>query len=309
MIDQQALPIGVFDSGVGGLTVLRAMCERLPHENFLYMGDTARLPYGTKSQDTIIRYSLQTTAKLVERGIKMLVIACGTASSAALPILRQHYAPLPVIGVIEPGAAAAVAASACKHVAIIATEASIRGKAYEHAIHACDPSVRVTSQPCTLFVALAEEGWTSGPLVEGIAARYLSEMFAGSSASAGDQAPLPSCGKARTQSTQGAQRAQGEISKASAGPDTLLLGCTHFPPLRAALQNVVGPHIKLVDSATTTAEAVFQSLHASGLAQKNGQHSSQRTFLTTDDVERFQRTGSLFFGASIAHKHIELVDL
>lgn len=291
MTDQQALPIGVFDSGVGGLTVLRAMCERLPHENFLYMGDTARLPYGTKSQDTIIRYSLQTTAKLVERGIKMLVIACGTASSAALPILREHYAPLPVIGVIEPGAAAAAAASQCKHVAVIATEASIRGKAYEHAIHRCDPSVRVTGRPCTLFVALAEEGWTSGPLVEGIAARYLSEIFA-----------MPPEG-------QTAPPTVDPSAEATAGPDTLLLGCTHFPPLRAALQQVVGPHIRLVDSATTTAEAVFHALHTLSLEQKKGQRPGQCTFLTTDDVERFQRTGSLFFGASIAPEHIELVDL
>lgn len=284
MIDQQALPIGVFDSGVGGLTVLRAMCECLPHENFLYMGDTARLPYGTKSQDTIIRYSLQTTAKLVERGIKMLVIACGTASSAALPILRKHYAPLPVIGVIEPGAAAAVAASQRKHVAVIATEASIRGKAYEHAIHACDPSVRVTGRACTLFVALAEEGWTSGPLVQGIATRYLADIFA-----------VP-------------HEAQAAVHLPP-GPDTLLLGCTHFPPLRAALQEVAGPHIRLVDSASTTAEAVCQSLRTLGLEQKSGQSPGQCTFLTTDDVERFQRTGSLFFGAPIAHAHIELVDL
>lgn len=287
MTNQKALPIGVFDSGVGGLTVLRAMCERLPHEDFVYMGDTARLPYGTKSQDTIIRYSLQTTAKLVERGIKMLVIACGTASSAALPVLRQRYAPLPVIGVIEPGAAAAVAASQRKHVVVIATEASIRGKAYEHAIHQYDSTVRVTGRPCTLFVSLAEEGWTDGPLVEGIAARYLSGIFA-----------VP----------QGSEPASPTIEP-TVEPDTLLLGCTHFPPLRAALQNVVGPQVNLVDSATTTAEAVFQSLQASGLRQDKTGHRGQCAFLTTDDVERFQRTGSLFFGAPIAPEHIELVDL
>ncbi|MEG2172253.1 MAG: glutamate racemase [Desulfovibrionaceae bacterium] len=283
MTKHTALPIGVFDSGVGGLTVLRAIRERLPHENFLYMGDTARLPYGTKSQDTIIRYSLQTTAKLVERGVKMLVIACGTASSAALPILRETFAPLPVIGVIEPGAAAAVAASRCKHVMVIATEASIRGKAYEHAMRQCDAQIRVTGRPCTLFVALAEEGWTSGPLVEGIAARYLADLFTGK-----DTGTLPA-------------------------PDTLLLGCTHFPPLREALQKVVGPGITLVDSATTTAEAVFQALQRMhirrAIPQSLEEQTGQCVFLTTDDVERFQRTGSLFFGAPIAREHIELVDL
>lgn len=282
MTETTSLPIGVFDSGVGGLTVLRAIRERLPHENFLYMGDTARLPYGTKSQDTIIRYSLQTAAKLVERGIKMLVIACGTASTAALPVLRETFAPLPVIGVIEPGAAAAVAASRHKHVVVIATEASIRGKAYERAMHHFDADVRVTGRPCTLFVPLAEEGWTSGPLVEGIVARYLSDIFTGS-----------------------------ENVDDMSSPDTLLLGCTHFPPLREALQKVVGPQITLVDSANTTAGAVFQALEASGMRRSatSGTACGQCLFLTTDDVERFQRTGSLFFGAPIAHEHIELVDL
>lgn len=285
MTGSQTLPIGVFDSGVGGLTVLRALRERLPHENYLYMGDTARLPYGTKSQDTIVRYSLQTTAELVKRGIKMLVIACGTASSAALPVLREAYAPLPVIGVIEPGAAAAVAASQCGHVVVIATEASIRGKAYEEAMQRIRHDVRVTGQPCTMFVPLAEEGWTTGPLVEAIADRYLHDIFDPAAHAGGVQ------------------------------PDTLLLGCTHFPPLRAALQNVVGPQVRLVDSASTTAAAVFQILQAHHMLRDSPQEreestaSGQCSFLTTDDVERFERTGSLFLGAPIARKSIELVDL
>lgn len=276
MTKQQNLPIGVFDSGVGGLTVLRAMRQRLPAENFLYMGDTARLPYGTKSQDTIVRYAVQAARCLVKRGVKMLVIACGTASTAALPLLRETFTPLPVIGVIEPGAAAAVAASKQGHVVLIATEASVRGKAYEQAMQALNPQIRVTGRPCTLFVALAEEGWTSGPLVEGVAARYLSELFA---------------------PEQPADR-----------PDTLLLGCTHFPPLRQTLQKVVGPDVTLVDCASTTAEAVLQSLHSSGLAA-SPQQSGQCHFLTTDDVARFQRSGSLFFGAPLATKDIELIDL
>lgn len=284
MTGSKALPIGVFDSGVGGLTVLRALRERLPHEDYLYMGDTARLPYGTKSQDTIVRYSLQTTAELVKRGIKMLVIACGTASTAALPVLRATYAPLPVIGVIEPGAAAAVAASQCGHVVVIATEASIRGKAYDEAMQRIRHDVQVTGQPCTLFVPLAEEGWTTGPLVEGIAERYLHDIF--------DPA----------------------THKDELLPDTLLLGCTHFPPLRAALQKVVGPQVRLVDSASTTAAAVFQILQAHHMLQEPASATGTEPtghcqFLTTDDVDRFQRTGSLFLGAPIAREAIELVDL
>lgn len=292
MSDQQNLPIGVFDSGVGGLTVLRAMRHSLPAENFLYMGDTARLPYGTKSQDTIVRYAVQAASCLVERGIKMLVIACGTASSAALPVLRDTFAPLPVIGVIEPGAAAAVAASKQKHVVVIATEASIRGKAYEKAMQSHDPQIRVTGRPCTLFVALAEEGWTSGPLVEGVASRYLSELFTPGQPPAAGQNPPPN----------------SPTATPSATPDTLLLGCTHFPPLREALQKVVGPEVTLVDSASTTAEAVRRSLHSSGMAATATQQGHCH-FLTTDDVARFQRTGSLFFGAPLPLEHIELIDL
>ena len=164
-----SLPIGIFDSGMGGLTVLKAISGRLPGENLLYLGDTARLPYGTKSRDTIIRYTLKAAGRLVDEGVKMLVVACNTATCAALPELREHFAPLPVLGVVRPGAEAAVAASRNKRIVVIATEATIAGGAYQQAIASLCPEARVQGRACTLFVPLAEEGWMDGPIVEGIA--------------------------------------------------------------------------------------------------------------------------------------------
>ena len=172
-----SLPIGIFDSGMGGLTVLKAISGRLPGENLLYLGDTARLPYGTKSRDTIIRYTLKAAGRLVDEGVKMLVVACNTATSAALPELREHFAPLPVLGVVRPGAEAAVAASRNKRIVVIATEATIAGGAYQQAIASLCPEARVQGRACTLFVPLAEEGWMDGPIVEGIASRYLGDLF------------------------------------------------------------------------------------------------------------------------------------
>ncbi len=195
-------PIGVFDSGVGGLTVLRALREALPAQDFIYLGDTARLPYGTKSPETVARYSLQCAAALLERGIGSLVVACNTASASALGALRERYPALPVIGVIEPGAEAAVAASASQHIAVIGTEGTIRGGAYQTAIHRRSPEARVTSCACSMFVALAEEGWTQGPVAEAVAHRYLDPIF--------DVADSPDC---------------------------LVLGCTHFPALIDAIRS------------------------------------------------------------------------
>src|SRR5271165_183640 len=159
-------PIGVFDSGVGGLTVLRALRDELPHEQFVYLGDTARLPYGTKSAETVVRYALQAADALLGRRIRCLVVACNTASASALDALRLHHPALPVIGVIEPGAQAAVAASASQNIAVIATEGTVGGAAYQTAIHRINPSARVTSRACSLFVSMAEEGWTEGPIAE-----------------------------------------------------------------------------------------------------------------------------------------------
>src|SRR5688500_7526465 len=160
------LPIGVFDSGVGGLTVLRALRQRLPNEQFIYLGDTARLPYGTKSGASVLRYSIQAAEFLVNQGIKYLVIACNTASSVAVEALRERFAPMPVIGVIEPGSMAGCAASKSGHIAVLATEGTVRGGAYQRAIAHSKPNARVSAQACSLFVALAEERWTDGAITE-----------------------------------------------------------------------------------------------------------------------------------------------
>ncbi len=270
------LPIGIFDSGVGGLTVLNAIHKTLPHENLIYLGDTARLPYGTKSPETVTSYARQAAGKLVERGIKMLVIACNTATAAALPALRDAFAPLPVLGVINPGAAAAIATTKNGHIAVIATEGTIKGQAYQKAIAEIAPQMHVTGQACTLFVHLAEEGWTDGPLVEGIAARYLNHIF----------------------------------NSKELRPDTLLLGCTHFPPLRESLTAVVGEDVNLVDSAATTARAVHEELAAQNLLHLGkGEFGGNCHFMTTDDAKRFARIGGIFLGQTLEEHLVEHIDL
>lgn len=263
------IPIGVFDSGVGGLSVLHALRSAMPAQDFIYLGDTARLPYGTKSPQTVLRYSLQCAAALIQRRIRCLVVACNTASASALEALRESHPSLPVIGVIEPGAAAAVAASASQHIAVIATEATIAGGAYQKAIQRMNPNARVTSRACSLFVAMAEEGWTQGAIAEAVAHRYLDPIFSNDP------------------------------------PDTLVLGCTHFPALMAAIRSVVPPHVHIVDSAATTAASVLQQVGVSCPRGTPGKVS----WLATDGAARFARVGSLFLGETLAADAIEIVDL
>lgn len=279
MQDAAHLPIALFDSGVGGLTVFKALARRLPSENLLYLGDTARLPYGTKGRNTIIQYTLLAARALVRRGVKMLVVACNTATAAALPTLRRELAPLPVLGVVEPGAAAAARASRNGDIVVIATEATIAGGAYQEAIARIRPNARVRGKACTLFVPMAEEGWMEGPVVEEVARRYLAGLF-GPDGSAG----------------------------AESRPDTLVLGCTHFPLLFSALQHVVGPGVTIVDSAATTAESVEEELRGLGLLNPSAGTGEWR-FLTTDNPDRFARTGGLFLGSPLSPGQIELVDL
>lgn len=267
------LPIGVFDSGVGGLTVLRALHERLPHESFLYLGDMARLPYGSKSPQTVNRYARQAAQVLVARGIKLLVIACNTASALALNALRAAFPQIPVIGVLEPGASAACAATRNGRIAVIATESTINGGAYTRAIRAIRPATVVTAAACPLFVALAEEGWHEGPVVEAVARRYLEPLFAAGS------------------------------------PDVLVLGCTHFPVLAATLAAVVGPQTLLVDSADTTAEAVAAALTAYSLAAPATETPPTVHFMTTDAPERFARVAAGFLPPALRPRDVELIDL
>lgn len=267
------LPIGVFDSGMGGLTVLRALRARMPAERFLYLGDTARLPYGTKSGETITRYSLQAAEMLVSRGVKCLVVACNTAAATALEALRARYPSLPLLGVVEPGAEAGSRASLSGAIAVIATESTVQGGAYQRAIRRRRDDARVTAVACSLFVPLAEEGWTQGPIVEAVAHRYLDAAFTGS----------------------------------ASRPDTLLLGCTHFPVFKSALRNVLGEAVTIVDSAETTAAALQVMLHQEGIAA--ARQDGEVRFLATDGRERFARVGALFLGHAFRPEDVELVDL
>src|SRR5690349_17826802 len=258
-------PIGVFDSGVGGLTVLRALHAALPNEDFLYLGDTARLPYGTKSPQTVARYSVRAAEALVDRGIKALVVACNTASASALPALRERFPELPVIGVIEPGAQAACQASASGRIAVLATEGTGRGGAYLDAILALRPDAHVTQVAAQIFVALAEEGWSEGEAMEAVTRRYLAHL--------------------------------------DARIDTVVLGCTHFPLLAAAIGREVGPGRHVVDSAATTARATADELSARDLLRTA--NTGGVRLLATDSPERFARVGQRFLGAAIAQGAIE----
>ena len=269
-------PIGVFDSGVGGLTVLRALTDALPHERFIYLGDTARLPYGTKSADSIRRYAYQAASTLQRRGVKCLVVACNTASAVAMDVLTEEFAPVPVLGVLEPGAAAACVATRSASIAVIATESTVRGGAYQSAITRRLPRARVTARACPLFVALAEEGWTTGPVVEAVAHRYLDDLF-----------------------VDGA---------CATHPDTLVLGCTHFPVLAPSIRAVIGETASIVDSAATTATALAETLLARQIATSDS-GAGRIELLATDDAERFARVGGTFLGRPLATSDVEIVDL
>jgi glutamate racemase len=214
-------PIGVFDSGVGGLTVFREIARELPREPLIYLGDSARVPYGTKSPATVLRYTLEAAQHLLGRNVKMLVIACNTATAAALPALREKL-PIPVIGVVEPGARAAVNRTSGV-VGVIATEGTVRSKAYTNAIRALDPDIEVIESAAPLFVPLAEEGWANTHVAREVAEIYLEPLI-------------------------------------DAGIDTLVLGCTHYPILRGTIEQVVGESVHIVDSAETTAHVVKDAL-------------------------------------------------
>ena len=250
--------IGVFDSGFGGLTVLRALIERLPDARFAFLGDTARLPYGSKSQRTISRYAAESAQFLVrEQGAEFLVIACNTASALALDAI-QDAVSVPVLGVIEPGADAARAASQTGDVLVIATEATVHSHAYSAACQA--RGLRALEKACPLLVPLVEEGWTDNDIAERTVTHYLESL------------------------------------KAS-GIDTLLLGCTHYPLLRGMFERVMGPRVKMVDSAIATAGAVAEKLKELKLARRDG--GGAQSFFVTETPERFVRVGRRFIGPRV----------
>ena len=260
-------PLGVFDSGIGGLTVARALFERLPRESVIYFGDTARVPYGPKSPDTVRRYSSEILAFLLKRGVKAVVVACNTSTAHALPTLQQQ-SPVPVVGVIEPGARAAVAATRTGTIGVIGTAGTIASGAYERAITALRPDARVHSRPCPLFVPLVEEGWFEHPAAELIAREYLEPL----------------------------QRAK---------VDVLVLGCTHYPLLKSLLARVMGPEVKLVDSAEETATVVTRELERLSLLANGGSHDHR--FVVSDDEPHFRKVGALFLGERL--KQVEVVAL
>jgi glutamate racemase len=251
--------IGIFDSGVGGLTVAHALVEALPAEHLLYLGDTGRYPYGTKSAETVTRYSLENVDFLLARSIKLLVVACNTSSAVALDAIAAR-AGVPTVGVIEPGARAALARSRSRRVGVIGTEATIAAGTYTRALRAGDPNVEVYTRACPLFVPLAEEGWTDGPVVQQVAETYLASLT-------------------------------------RSGIDALILGCTHYPLLRQAIGQVMGAGVALVDSAEETAREVAALLAAENLARPAG--AGTTSFFVTDVPDRFVRIGQRFLGARV----------
>jgi len=254
--------IGIFDSGIGGLTVVKEIVAKLPLENIIYLGDTARVPYGIRSPETVTRYSFENTQFLLSQEIKMLVVACNTASAISLDAVKKEF-PLPIIGVLEPGARAAVAATRTRKLGVIGTEATIASGAYEAAIKRLAPDVEVHSLACPLFVPLAEEGWTDNDVAQLIAGKYL--------------APLR-----------------------KTGIDTLVLGCTHYPLFKSVIARAVDPDIRLIDSATETAKEVEDVLDKLKW-RINGPGEGVRKFYVTDLPSRFEKIGKRFLGESLHH--------
>ncbi len=257
-------PIGVFDSGLGGLTVVGELIRQLPRESLIYFGDTARVPYGPKSPDTIRRYSREIADYLLGEGVKALVVACNTATAHALPMLAAEL-PIPVIGVVEPGARAAVAATRGLGIGVIGTAGTIASGAYEHAIHALAPTARVTTQACPLFVPLVEEGWLDTEATRLIAQQYLAPVVA-------------------------------------AGIDTLVLECTHYPLLTPILAPIVGPSVRLIDSAHATAAATRRAIEDTGLGRPmvSAEGATPRyRFIVSDAADQFLQAARRFLGATI----------
>jgi glutamate racemase len=252
--------IGVFDSGIGGLTVLRSITGLMPRENVMYLGDTARLPYGSKSGETVIKYAIELADFLVERGVKAIVVACNTMSAMALDVLRARFR-VPILGVVEPGARAALQASKRRRVGVIGTEATIESGAYARSLRAVDPEVEIFTRACPLFVPLAEEGWVANDVARRAVATYLASLK-------------------------------------KSGIDTLILGCTHYPLLKKPIGEFLGDRVRLVDSAEETALELRRLLSEKGLTRRRGTASA--SFFVTDSVERFMRVGERFYGTSMA---------
>ncbi len=268
--DSSIRPIGVFDSGIGGLTVVSELMRLMPGEDIVYLGDTARVPYGVRSADTVRRYAIEGAEFLRLKGVKLMVVACNTVSAVGLEQVAEHC-DVPVVGVIEPGARAAVAASRNGRIGVIGTEATIKSNAYVKAIHYVRKDASVVASPCPLFVPLAEEGWIEGEVPRLVVQSYLKEI---------NEADI----------------------------DALVLGCTHYPLLRDVLQEVVGALVRIIDSATETSQEVRDMLEKDGLLKDAGQ--GKASYFVTDSPEKFRSVGERFLNRKIEKiKKIELTEV
>ncbi len=260
MPEREEQSIGIFDSGIGGLTVAREIMRRLPHESIVYFGDTARVPYGSKSADVVRHYALEDARLLVNLGVKIIVVACNTVSAVALEEITAHFS-LPTIGVLEPGARAAAALSTGKRIGVIGTRATVSANSYTRRIHDIDPSIDVFSNPCPLFVPLAEEGWEEHPVARLVAEEYLAPMK-------------------------------------EADVDTLILGCTHYPVLRPVIASTMGEGVRLVDSGKVAAADVEQMLDEHRLRNPRKEKPVYE-FYVSDIPQKFQEIAGRFLGTPI----------
>lgn len=254
-ITERQKSIGVFDSGIGGLTVVRALMRHLPHENITYFGDTARVPYGSKSAEVVREYAFEDTRFLLQQGVKLIVVACNTVSAVAIDDLKAQF-DIPIIGMIEPGADDAIVATTNGNIGVIGTLATIASESYPRALRLRNPSLNVFSRPCPLFVPLAEEGWTAHPVSKMVAEEYLSSL--------------------RQQNV-----------------DTLILGCTHYPILRSVIQDAVGGHVRLIDSGEAAAIQVERLLREHGLLNASTDQPNY-SFFVSDVPQKFKNLGEIF---------------
>jgi len=264
--DEASRPIGVFDSGIGGLTVVKELSRLLPNEKIVYFGDTARVPYGNKSKETVIHYSLQIAYFLLKKKIKLLVVACNSASSVSMPTLKRHF-HIPVIGVIEPGSKSAISASQNKSIGVIGTLGTVSSNSYKKALKKIDKKVIVSQQACPLFVPLAEDGWNKTKIAQDISDEYLKEL-----------------GKK--------------------GIDSLILGCTHYPLLKEVIQNSVGKNVKLIDSGVETAKEVKKILEKKRLLNLHKQtERNHSVFYVSDFPHKFKEVSQRFLSKELKYVH------
>ncbi len=263
--EESKKPIGVFDSGIGGLTVVKELNRLLPNEKIVYFGDTARVPYGNKSKETIIHYSLQIAYFLLKKKIKMLVVACNSASSVSIPTLRKHF-HIPIIGVIEPGAKSAAKLSENLNIGVIGTLGTVSSNSYKRAIRKFQPHAKVYQQPCSLFVALAEDGWHKNKIAQSVSDEYL-KTFRGR------------------------------------GIDTLILGCTHYPILKQVIQNSVGKSVRLIDSGKETASEVKRQLEKRRLLNRTKSESNYSIFYVSDFPHKFREVSQRFLSKDLKKVH------